>query len=116
MVVELNNHRGRSRTLAGYAGADPQTSAGAISVWRSGRPAPEATLESGRSTFVGIHYPLNTSGGTGVRITGLVVTPPDGTQSVTLPWPGADSPPVTDDSGGDRVRIGPIGGEGQGEG
>ncbi|RAJ29827.1 uncharacterized protein DUF4232 [Kitasatospora sp. SolWspMP-SS2h] len=116
VVVTLKNRSSKDCTVAGYAGVDLQTSAGAISAQRSGQPASQAVLKSGKPTFVGIYYPLNTSGGTGVRITGLVVTPPDETQSVTLPWPGAASLPVTDTSGGDRVRISPIGGEGQGEG
>lgn len=61
----------------------------------------------------GITYPINDSGGSGVRITGLVVTPPDETKSVTLDWPGGSSLPVTDGSG-TPVRVGPLGSAGQG--
>ncbi|MET9661087.1 DUF4232 domain-containing protein, partial [Streptomyces sp. NPDC006510] len=57
--------------------------------------------------------PINTSGGSGVRVTGLVVTPPDETKSVTLDWPGADSLPVTDGAGS-QVKVGPMGSAGQG--
>ncbi|MEE1735706.1 DUF4232 domain-containing protein, partial [Streptomyces sp. BE147] len=70
-------------------------------------------LKDGESTFFGITYPLNESGGSGVRITGLVVTPPDETKSVTLDWPGAATLPVTDGSGS-PVTVGPIGSAGQG--
>ena len=42
-----------------------------------------------------------------------VVVAPDETHSVTLPWPGAGSLPVTDDSGS-PVKIGPMGSAGQG--
>ncbi|GJF33969.1 hypothetical protein KNE206_66690 [Kitasatospora sp. NE20-6] len=114
VVVELKNHSGKDCTLSGYAGVDLQTSAGALSAKRSGEPVVVAVVKDGRSTYFGISYPANTSGGSGVRITGLVVTPPDETQSVTLSWPGAGSLPVTDGSGS-PVRIGPMGSAGQGE-
>ncbi|MFF4340683.1 DUF4232 domain-containing protein [Kitasatospora sp. NPDC001540] len=113
VAVELKNHSGKDCTIAGYAGVDLQTSAGALSAQRSGEPVVAAVLENGRSTYFGISYPANTSGGSGVRITGLVVTPPDETHSVTLAWPGAGSLPVTDGSGS-SVKIGPVGSAGQG--
>ncbi|WP_371493531.1 DUF4232 domain-containing protein [Kitasatospora sp. NBC_00374] len=114
VVVELKNHSGKDCTLSGYAGVDLKTSAGTLSAKRSGEPVVAGVVRSGKSTYFGISYPANTSGGSGVRITGLVVTPPDETQSVTLPWPGAGSLPVTDGSGS-PVRIGPMGSAGQGE-
>ena len=113
VVVELKNHSGKDCTLAGYAGVDLKTSAGALSAKRSGEPVVVAVVKNGKSTYFGISYPANTSGGSGVRITGLVVTPPDETHSVTLPWPGTGSLPVTDDSGS-PVKIGPMGSAGQG--
>ncbi|MFD9124184.1 DUF4232 domain-containing protein [Kitasatospora sp. NPDC059571] len=114
VVVELKNHSGKDCTLAGYAGVDLKTSAGTLSAKRSGEPVIAGVVKNGKSTYFGISYPANTSGGSGVRITGLVVTPPDETHSVTLPWPGAGSLPVTDGSGS-PVRIGPMGSAGQGE-
>ena len=114
VVVELKNHSGKDCTLAGYAGVDLNTSAGALSAKRSGEPVVAAVVKNGKSTYFGISYPANTSGGSGVRITGLVVTPPDETHSVTLPWPGDGSLPVTDGSAS-PVRIGPMGSAGQGE-
>lgn len=113
VVVELKNHSGKDCTLSGYAGVDLKTSAGTVSAKRSGEPVVEGVVVNGKSTYFGISYPANTSGGSGVRVTGLVVTPPDETQSVTLPWPGAGSLPVTDGSGS-PVRIGPMGSAGQG--
>ncbi|GLW72145.1 hypothetical protein Kpho02_44440 [Kitasatospora phosalacinea] len=113
VAVQLKNHSGKECTIAGYAGVDLQTSAGALSAQRSGEPVVAAVLQAGKSTYFGISYPANTSGGSGVRITGLVVTPPDETHSVTLAWPGAGSLPVTDGSGS-QVRIGPMGSAGQG--
>nr|BFD95277.1 DUF4232 domain-containing protein [Kitasatospora sp. Xyl93] len=113
VVVELKNHSGKDCTLSGYAGVDLKTSAGTVSAKRSGEPVVEGVVVNGKSTYFGISYPANTSGGSGVRVTGLVVTPPDETQSVTLPWPGAGSLPVTEGSGS-PVRIGPMGSAGQG--
>ncbi|KDN82073.1 DUF4232 domain-containing protein [Kitasatospora cheerisanensis] len=114
VVVELKNHSGKDCTLSGYAGVDLKTSAGTLSAKRSGEPVVAGVVAAGTSTYFGISYPANTSGGSGVRITGLVVTPPDETQSVTLPWPGAGSLPVTDGSGS-PVKIGPVGSAGQGQ-
>ncbi|MGW2400617.1 DUF4232 domain-containing protein [Kitasatospora sp. NPDC001664] len=113
VVVELKNHGDRACTLAGYAGVDLKTSAGTVSAKRSGEPVVTGVLASGKSTYFGIGYPANGSGGSGVRITGLVVTPPDETHPVTLAWPGAASLPVTE-GGGSPVRIGPVGSAGQG--
>lgn len=114
VVVELKNHSGKDCTLSGYAGVDLKTSAGTLSAKRSGEPVVTGVVKDGKSTYFGISYPANTSGGSGVRITGLVVTPPDETRSVTLPWPGAGSLPVTDGSGS-PVKIGPMGSAGQGQ-
>ncbi|MFE2918105.1 DUF4232 domain-containing protein [Kitasatospora indigofera] len=114
VVVELKNHSGKDCTLSGYAGIDLKTSAGTLSAKRSGEPVVTGVVKNGKSTYFGVIYPANTSGGSGVRITGLVVTPPDETQSVTLPWPGTGSLPVTEGSGS-PVKVGPIGSAGQGE-
>ncbi|WP_354644724.1 DUF4232 domain-containing protein [Kitasatospora camelliae] len=114
VVVELKNHSGKDCTLSGYAGVDLKTSAGTLSAKRSGEPVVTGVVPNGKSTYFGITYPANASGGSGAHITGLVVTPPDETQSVTLPWPGAGSLPVTDGSGS-PVKIGPMGSAGQGQ-
>ncbi|MEU3492835.1 DUF4232 domain-containing protein [Kitasatospora cineracea] len=114
VVVELKNHSGKDCTLSGYAGVDLQTPSGPLSAKRSGEPVVSAVLKSGKSTYFGISYPANNTGGSGLRITGLVVTPPDETQPVTLPWPGAGSLPATD-TDGSPVKVGPVGSAGQGE-
>ncbi|MER5849787.1 DUF4232 domain-containing protein [Streptomyces sp. NPDC002012] len=115
VAVELKNGGGRDCVLSGYAGVDLKTSAGSLSAKRTGEKATPMTLKNGKSVYFGINYPINTSGGSGVRITGLVVTPPDETKSVTLDWPGAATLPVTDGSGS-PVKVGPMGSAGQGEG
>lgn len=115
VAVELKNGGGRDCVLSGYAGVDLKTSAGSLSAERTGEKSTPMTLKDGKSVYFGINYPMNESGGSGVRITGLVVTPPDETKSVTLDWPGAATLPVTDGSGS-QVKVGPMGSAGQGEG
>ncbi|MEV5434138.1 DUF4232 domain-containing protein [Streptomyces sp. NPDC052701] len=113
VAVEFTNGGGRDCAISGYAGVDLRTSAGSLSAERTGQQASPTVLEDGESVAFGITYPINDSGGSGVRITGLVVTPPDETKSVSLDWPGAATLPVTDGSGS-PVKVGPIGSAGQG--
>ncbi|MEV0486189.1 DUF4232 domain-containing protein [Streptomyces sp. NPDC050508] len=113
VVVELTNRGGRDCTMYGYAGVDLKTNAGSLSAKRTGQQAVSVVVKNGKSIAFPINYPFNKSGGSGVRITGLVVTPPNETKSVTLNWPGAATLPVTDGSGS-PVKVGPIGSAGQG--
>ncbi|MGC0375777.1 DUF4232 domain-containing protein [Streptomyces sp. SAI-229] len=113
VAVTFTNGGGRDCSLSGFAGVDLKTNAGTVSAERSGEPAPATVLKDGESVSFFISYPANDTGGSGIRITGLVVTPPDETKSVTLDWPGAASLPVTDGSG-TPVQVGPIGSAGQG--
>lgn len=114
IAVELKNESGRACTLAGFAGVDLTTAMGPVSAKRVGAPATTLTLNNGKLVDFNVNYPLNNSGGSGVRITGLRVTSPDDTKSVTVAWPGAASLPVTADAGGQGVEVGPIGSAGQG--
>ncbi|MFF4324088.1 DUF4232 domain-containing protein [Streptomyces sp. NPDC001568] len=113
VAVRFKNRGGRDCTLSEYAGVDLKTSAGALSAQRTGEHPGPAVLKKGAAVSFGVTYPLNTTGGSGVRITGLVVTPPDETQSVTLTWPGAATLPVTEGPGS-PIKVGPIGSAGQG--
>lgn len=113
VVVTLKNKSGKSCTISGFAGVDLKTNSGTISAERSGRPTGAVTLKSGAEVFFPVFYPANDSGGSGVRITGLLVTPPNDTRTVSLAWPGAASLPVTE-GGGASVKVGPIGSAGQG--
>lgn len=113
VVVELTNGGGRDCAIYGYAGVDLKTNAGSVSATRTGQQASSVVLKNGKSIAFPINYPFNKSGGSGVRITGLVVTPPNETKSVTLNWPGAATLPVTDGSGS-PVKVGPVGSAGQG--
>ncbi|MGV9285669.1 DUF4232 domain-containing protein [Streptomyces sp. NPDC003730] len=113
VAVDLKNGGGRDCTLTGYAGVDLRTNAGSLSAKRTGAQAPQIVLADGDTVTFGITYPVNDTGGSGVRVTGLVVTPPNETKSVTLDWPGAATLPVTDGSG-TPVQVGPMGSAGQG--
>lgn len=113
VAVDLKNGGGRACTLAGYAGVDLKTNAGSLSAERTGEQAPPIVLKDGENVTFGITYPINNTGGSGVRITGLVVTPPNETKSVTLDWPGGASLPASD-SPGSPVKVGPMGSAGQG--
>ncbi|WP_225654323.1 DUF4232 domain-containing protein [Streptomyces pseudogriseolus] len=114
VAVEFTNGGDRDCTLTGYAGVDLKTNAGPLSAERTGEEAPSVVLKDGKSVWFAVTYPVNDSGGSGVRVTGLVVTPPNETKSVTLDWPGGSSLPVTDGSG-TPVKVGPIGSAGQGD-
>ncbi|MEV5656084.1 DUF4232 domain-containing protein [Streptomyces sp. NPDC052291] len=113
VAVEMKNTSGRDCVIAGFAGVDLKTNAGTVSAERKGEPGDPYVLKGGKSIAFSVTYPLNKTGGSGVRITGLVVTPPNETKSVTLAWPGKPSLPVTDGSG-EPVRVLPIGSAGQG--
>ncbi|WP_393063620.1 DUF4232 domain-containing protein [Streptomyces sp. LN549] len=113
VVVGLTNGSGADCVISGFAGVDLKTNAGTISATRKGEPGDPYILKNGKEVDFYVSYPLNESGGSGVRITGLVVTPPNETKSVTLDWPGNSSLPVTDGSGS-PVLVGPIGSAGQG--
>lgn len=114
IAVGLTNASGADCVISGFAGVDLKTNAGTISATRKGDPGDPYTLKNGKEIDFNVSYPLNETGGSGVRITGLVVTPPNETKSVTLDWPGKSSLPVGDSGNGDQVLVGPIGSAGQG--
>ncbi|MEV7089754.1 DUF4232 domain-containing protein [Streptomyces sp. NPDC093085] len=117
VAIGLKNISGKDCSISGYAGVDLKTNSGNISAERTSREAVvnNATLKNGREVGIALSYPANDTGGSGIRITGLVVTPPDETKSVTIAWPGQPSLPVTDgSSNGGGVQVGPVGSAGQG--
>ncbi|MDI2130748.1 DUF4232 domain-containing protein [Yinghuangia seranimata] len=112
VAVTFTNN-GPDCTMAGYAGVNLKTDAGEIPAQRTGQEPVSITLKSGKGVSFGVNYPVENMGeASGVRITGLVVTPPDETKSVTVAWPGAAKLPVK--SGGAPIKVGPIGSAGQG--
>lgn len=107
--VTFTNKGGSACSLYGYPGVDLKTNDGTMSVPRkSGAAETQVTLSPGQHTVAVIEYPANTSGGTGVSITSMVVTPPNETHSVTIQWPGG-SLPVTDGSSSQPMDVSPVG-------
>ncbi|MFF3490482.1 DUF4232 domain-containing protein [Streptomyces sp. NPDC002795] len=113
VAVTFKNRGDQGCVLSGYAGVDLKTSEGDLSAQRSGQESTPMTLEGGKSVSFGVTYPINDSGGSGVKVNSLVVTPPDETKSFSLQWPGGASLPVTDGTGS-AVKVGPMGSAGQG--
>ncbi|MGW8571208.1 DUF4232 domain-containing protein [Streptomyces niveus] len=113
VVVEFKNLGGKDCVLAAYAGVDLKTGSGSLSAERTGQEADTTVLKDGESTFFGVTYPVNDSGGSGVSVSALLVTPPNETKSFSVEWPGSNTLPVTDGSGS-SVKVGPMGSAGQG--
>ncbi|MEU9332082.1 DUF4232 domain-containing protein [Streptomyces sp. NPDC048290] len=110
--VEMANISGSDCLLSGFAGVDLETDAGTLSAERTGDAGEPTVLGGGESAYFGVFYPLNDSGGSGVGVSKLVVTPPNETKVYQIEWPGG-SLPVTDGSGS-SVRVGAMGSVGQG--
>ncbi|MFD4987977.1 DUF4232 domain-containing protein [Streptomyces sp. NPDC058374] len=94
--------------LKGFPGVDLKADSGpgGINSNRSDLATPTVVLKTGESTRATLHYPANDSGGSGVDITLLVVTPPNETHSKTIPT--KINVPVSDHSTSD-VTIDPVG-------
>ncbi|MFG2653160.1 DUF4232 domain-containing protein [Streptomyces sp. NPDC048436] len=109
VTVVFKNGGGRDCTINGYAGVDLTASTGdTLSVDRNGESPVRGTLKDGESAAFNITFPYNNSGGSGVRINSLVVTPPNETKHVTLKWP-AGTLPVTDGESPVKLEISPVG-------
>ncbi|MEB8338891.1 DUF4232 domain-containing protein [Streptomyces endophyticus] len=95
-------------SLKGFPGVDlkADNGPGGISAARSDRTAPAVVLKNGEETRFTLHTPRNDTGGSGVDIVSIVVTPPGETHSKTLPvslnLPASDS---TDSN----VTVDPVG-------
>ncbi|WP_371528439.1 DUF4232 domain-containing protein [Streptomyces sp. NBC_01283] len=109
VTVVFKNGGGRDCTIKGFAGVDLTASTGdTLSVNRNGEQPVPGVLKDGESAAFNITFPYNNSGGSGVRITSLVVTPPNETKHVTLDWP-AGTLPVTDGESQVKLEISPVG-------
>ncbi|MEU6394151.1 DUF4232 domain-containing protein [Streptomyces sp. NPDC046939] len=107
-TVAMKN-TGDACTLKGFPGVDLKADSGpgAISAKRTRLAAPLVTLKTGEETRFHLHYPRNDTGGSGVDITQLVVTPPNETHSKTLPV--TLNLPVTDSPTNAGVTVDPVG-------
>ncbi|MER5946237.1 DUF4232 domain-containing protein [Streptomyces sp. NPDC001904] len=106
-MVALKN-TGDACYLKGFPGVDLKAGngGGSISAGRTGVAPVTVVLKNGEETRFHLHYTPNTTGGSGVTITSLVVTPPNETHSKSVPvslnLPASDKP-----SGG--VTVDPVG-------
>ncbi|MEV5156756.1 DUF4232 domain-containing protein [Streptomyces sp. NPDC053728] len=85
LLVSLKN-TGDACTLKGFPGVDlrSQDASGPLSAERSELDAPVVDLGNGETTRFTLHYPPNNTGGSGVYVTAIEVTPPDETHSKAL--------------------------------
>ncbi|MGP3776487.1 DUF4232 domain-containing protein [Streptomyces sp. SDT5-1] len=106
MVVMKNT--GDACSLKGFPGVDLKADdgPGGISALRSDRPAPTVALGRGEETRFTLHTPRNDTGGSGLDIVSIVVTPPNETHSTTLPV--SLNLPVSD-STESKVTVDPVG-------
>ncbi|WP_330460683.1 DUF4232 domain-containing protein [Streptomyces sp. NBC_00820] len=108
IVVSFKNTGGDACSLKGFPGVDLKSpgSSDALSAGRSKLAAPAVAVRPGEATRFTLHYPPNNSGGSGLAVNALVVTPPGETHSKTLPV-SFSLPVSTDATGG--VTVDPVG-------
>ncbi|WP_055569022.1 DUF4232 domain-containing protein [Streptomyces atriruber] len=112
VTVQFKNGGGRDCTINGYAGVDLKTASGdTLSVNRNGEKAVPGVIKDGESAAFNITFPVNNSGGSGVRVTKILVTPPNETKTVTIAWPAGSLPVDNPDapSDGPKLSISPVG-------
>ncbi|MEU9200600.1 DUF4232 domain-containing protein [Streptomyces sp. NPDC048332] len=108
VTVTFENVGGSDCRISGFPGVDLKTSLGdTFSVDRNGEQAAPQILKEGETAAFNITFPVNNSGGSGVRLTDMVVTPPNETEPFTLTWP-AGTLAVTDGEGGGRMEVSPV--------
>ncbi|MFZ3565854.1 DUF4232 domain-containing protein [Streptomyces sp. BH097] len=95
-------------SLKGFPGVDlkADNGPGGISAKRSDRTAPAVVLKNGEETRFTLHTPRNDTGGSGLDIVSIVVTPPNETHSKTLPV--SLNLPVSDSTDA-NVTVDPVG-------
>ncbi|MFI8916443.1 DUF4232 domain-containing protein [Streptomyces sp. NPDC053513] len=109
VTVSFKNSGGGNCRISGFAGVDLKTSQGdTFSADRNGEQALPQILKEGETAAFNITFPVNNSGGSGVQLTDIVVTPPNETKHVTLKWP-AGTLPVTDGEDNGKLEISPVG-------
>ncbi|WP_255955721.1 DUF4232 domain-containing protein [Streptomyces odontomachi] len=107
LIISLKN-TGEACSLKGFPGVDlmSQDTSEPLSANRSTLAAPGVALQTGDTTRFTLHYPPNNSGGTGVYVSALHVTPPNETHYKALSV--SFSVPVSADTG-DKVMVDPVG-------
>ncbi|MEU0298295.1 DUF4232 domain-containing protein [Streptomyces sp. NPDC006175] len=107
VLINLENTGSASCSMHGFPGLDLKGEDGTVSAVRtSGRSVPTVTLAPGERTNFSLHFPPNTTGGSGVTFTSAIVTPPDETHSHSMPL----SVNIPVDSGSTpRITVNPVG-------
>lgn len=107
LMVTLKN-TGEACSLKGFPGVDlkADNGPGGISAERTELAAPAVALKSGEETRFTLHYPRNDTGGSGVDITRMDVTPPNETHAKSLPV--SINLPASDKAVG-TVTVDPVG-------
>ncbi|MER6116432.1 DUF4232 domain-containing protein [Streptomyces sp. NPDC001743] len=109
VTVTFKNFGGSECRISGFPGVDLKTSLGdTFSVDRNGEQAVPQILKEGETAAFHITFPVNNTGGTGVRLTDMVVTPPNEVEPFTLKWP-AGTLAVTDGEDGGKMEVSPVG-------
>ncbi|MFI7005441.1 DUF4232 domain-containing protein [Streptomyces sp. NPDC050145] len=109
VTVTFKNVGSAECRISGFPGVDIKTSLGdTFSVDRNGEQAVPQILKEGDTAAFNITFPVNNSGGSGVKLTDMVVTPPNETEPFTLRWP-AGTLAVTDGEDGGKMELSPVG-------
>ncbi|MGI5349928.1 DUF4232 domain-containing protein [Streptomyces sp. CA-250714] len=108
LIVSMENTGGDACSLKGFPGVDLmfQDASKGLSAKRSNLAARAVTLKSGEATRFTLHYPPNNTGGTGVHVSSILVTPPDETHSKSLSV-SFDIPVQA--GAGQKVEVDPVG-------
>ncbi|MBV2153090.1 DUF4232 domain-containing protein [Kitasatospora sp. SUK 42] len=111
VTVQMHNKGSRECRVNGFPGVDLKVSGGSISVPRKAEQAVSGQIPPGGDAAFNIYFQVNTTGGTGVKPTQIVVTPPNDTHQVTLAWPGGSFPVDNPDhpNSGTKLEVGPAG-------
>ncbi|MFF3491350.1 DUF4232 domain-containing protein [Streptomyces sp. NPDC002795] len=107
LIVSMKN-TSDACSLKGFPGVDlrSEQASGPLSAHRSGLASPSVVLGNGESTRFTLHYPPNTTGGSGVDVTSLDITPPNETHSTNLKV-GINLP--VSDGADQKVYVDPVG-------
>lgn len=110
VTVTFKNVAGSDCRISGFPGVDLKTSLGdTFSVDRNGEQAVPQILKEGETAAFNITFPVNNSGGSGVRLTDMVVTPPNEVEPFTLTWPAGTLAVTDGEDGAKKMEVSPVG-------
>ncbi|MFB8138683.1 DUF4232 domain-containing protein [Streptomyces parvus] len=110
VTVTFKNVAGSDCRINGFPGVDLKTSLGdTLSVDRNGEQAVPQILKEDETAAFNITFPVNNSGGSGVRLTDMVVTPPNEVEPFTLTWPAGTLAVTDGEDGAKKMEVSPVG-------